>query len=94
MRFFSCQLSEEDTILRCSELENKMELVVTGLRGQQNSLLYHSPPCPVQNVLFFQGDTQVSVVKFQKKKSLIGNKELKLLALPPAGLEEQDGEPV
>lgn len=36
-----------------------MELTATGIKRQQNSLVYYCPPSPNQHVVFFQGDTQV-----------------------------------
>ena len=36
-----------------------MELVATGYRGHQNSLVYFCPASPTQHVVFFQGDGQV-----------------------------------
>lgn len=35
-----------------------MELTATGVRGQQNSLVYYCPPSPDRHAVYFQGDTQ------------------------------------
>ena len=37
----------------------EMEVLATGYRGRQNSLIYFCPPSPSQHVVFFQGDMQV-----------------------------------
>lgn len=52
-----------DPACYCKKLRNHrivMELVAAGIRGQHNHLLYYCPSVPIQNVIFFQGDTQVS----------------------------------
>jgi len=38
-----------------------MELLATGIKSQQNSLVYFLPPAPSRHVVFFQGDTQVKL---------------------------------
>ena len=38
-----------------------MELSATGIKNQQNSLVYFLPAAPSQHVVFFQGDTQVKL---------------------------------
>ena len=36
-----------------------MEITATGLPCRSNQVLYYCPPNPTQNVIYFQGDTQV-----------------------------------
>ncbi len=46
------------------------ELNAIGIKRQQNSLLFASPPLPVEHVIYFQGDVQVTCIWCPQAQSI------------------------
>ena len=63
--------NSQKVLLDSHSLSAKMELLASGIKSQQNGMVYFCPPYPTQHVIYFQGDTQVAMMAYSLNRFLL-----------------------